>query len=47
VRWISAKKSSFHFFRELKVLPYMLGLKFRLQNQSRKDGSHESTERKK
>ena len=30
VRWISAKKSSFHFFRELKVLPYMLGLRLRL-----------------
>jgi glycosyltransferase AglD len=32
VKWILAKKSSFHFFRELKVLPYMLGLKFRLKN---------------
>jgi glycosyltransferase AglD len=30
VRWISAKKSSFHFFREMKVLPYMLALRMRL-----------------
>lgn len=36
VKWISAKKSSFHFFRELKVLPYMLGLRMRLRNESRK-----------
>lgn len=40
VKWISAKKSSFHFFRELKVLPYMLGLRFRLKNQSLKHGNH-------
>lgn len=36
VKWISAKKSSFHFFRELKVLPYMLGLRMRLRNESRR-----------
>jgi glycosyltransferase AglD len=30
VRWISAKKSSFHFGRELKVLPYMVKLRRRL-----------------
>jgi glycosyltransferase involved in cell wall biosynthesis len=40
VKWISAKKSSFHFFRELKVLPYMLGLRMRLRNESQKNGSH-------
>lgn len=38
VRWISAKKSSFHFFRELKVLPYMLELRFRLDVRSKARG---------
>ncbi len=40
VRWVSAKKSSFHFFRELKVLPYMVGLRFRLGPKSRKHKRH-------
>jgi glycosyltransferase AglD len=40
VRWISAKKSSFHFFRELKVAPYMLRLRIRVGNKSPKNESH-------
>ena len=31
VKWIRAEKSSFNFTRELKVIPYMLRLKRRLQ----------------
>jgi glycosyltransferase involved in cell wall biosynthesis len=35
VRWVSGRKSSFNFVRELKVLPYMFDLKRRLSKESR------------
>ena len=32
VKWVRAEKSSFNFRRELKVIPYMFGLRKRLHH---------------